>query len=170
MCFSAFEMGTIIKTHKFCQVMRFSPNLRTLTYYKPGLLLTNIPSISLKNQQREFSIQETVESLVKTQTGIFKFLSESTIVGYSQNFLLYLHENSGLPWWATIITSTILLRTTITLPVAIYQQYILAKLENIKLEMPNIAKEVKKEIAIAIKMYNWDERTARVTFNRSVCF
>ncbi|XP_018564114.1 mitochondrial inner membrane protein COX18 [Anoplophora glabripennis] len=119
-------------------------------------------------QLRHFSLQSTVESIVKTQTGIFKTLSESTPVEYAQKFLLTVHDTTGLPWWASVVCSTILLRTCVTLPLAIYQHYILAKVENLKLEMPKIVKELKHEIALAIRMYNWDEKTARITFNRSV--
>ncbi|KAJ8927885.1 hypothetical protein NQ314_019629 [Rhamnusium bicolor] len=34
--------------------------------------------------------------------------------------------------------------------------------------MPDIVKELKQETALAIKMYNWDEKMARMTYNRSV--
>ncbi|KAG0739633.1 hypothetical protein G6F62_008029 [Rhizopus arrhizus] len=37
-------------------------------------------------------------------------------------------HHAGLPWWATIISSTLLLRSTFTLPIAIYQQRSLAKM------------------------------------------
>lgn len=119
-------------------------------------------------QSRCFSLQSTIESIAKTQTGIFKTLSESTPVDYAQKFLLNVHESTGLPWWATIVCSTVLLRTCVTVPLAVYQHYILAKVENLKIEMADIAKVLKQETALAIKMYNWDEKTARITFNRSV--
>lgn len=119
-------------------------------------------------QKRNFSFQNTVESIAKTQTGIFKSLSESTPVEYIQKFLLSFHDTSGLPWWATIVCTTILLRSCVTLPLAVYQNYILAKLENLKLEMPEIAKELRKETAVAIKLYKWDEKKAKLVYNRSV--
>ncbi|CAG8495273.1 11591_t:CDS:2, partial [Scutellospora calospora] len=40
----------------------------------------------------------------------------------NQLILEFIHENTGLPWWATIIFTTIILRSAFTLPVAIYQQ------------------------------------------------
>ncbi|KRT78446.1 hypothetical protein AMK59_8011, partial [Oryctes borbonicus] len=66
------------------------------------------------------------------------------------------------------ITTTVLLRTCITVPFAIYQQSILAKVENISTEMPAIAKELQKETAMAIKMFNWDERTAKHQYKISL--
>lgn len=64
--------------------------------------------------------------------------------------------------------TTVLLRTSITVPLALYQQYIVAKLENLRLEMPEIVKELKHETAVAVKLFNWDERTARIQYNKSV--
>lgn len=146
-------------------IIRSSRKNVYLKYYKPLLIIN-----SSCYQQRQFSIQNSVESLLHSQAGIFKSLSESSLVGYSQNFLVNIHDVSGLPWWGTIIGTTVLLRTAITLPLAVYQYYILAKLESIKCEMPAIVKELKEEIAIAIRLYNWDEKTAKRTFNRSVLF
>ncbi|XP_050301264.1 cytochrome c oxidase assembly protein COX18, mitochondrial isoform X2 [Anthonomus grandis grandis] len=110
----------------------------------------------------------SVQSLAANQAGIFKTLSESTPVEYCQDFLVNFHAYTGLPWWATIILSTILIRSVVTVPLAIYQQSIAARLENLKLEMPDIANELKKEIGIAVRLYNWDERTARINYNRSI--
>ncbi|CAG9864458.1 unnamed protein product [Phyllotreta striolata] len=119
-------------------------------------------------QKRTFSLQNTIESIAKTQTGIFKSISESTPVEYCQNVLVTVHDYSGLPWWATIICTTVLARGFVTLPLAIYQNYILAKLENLKLEMPAIANELRKETSMAVKLYKWDEKQARAVFNRSI--
>lgn len=122
------------------------------------------------SEKRHFSLQSTIDSISRTQTGIFKTLSESTPVEYCQKFLLHIHDTTGLPWWATIICTTIMMRGCVTVPLAIYQNYIMAKLEFVKLEMDSIAKELTKETSIAVKMYNWDEKTARITFKRSVIF
>jgi len=119
-------------------------------------------------QKRHFSFQSTAESIAQTQSGIFKTLSESSPVEYCQKYLLYVHDLTGLPWWASIMCSTILVRAAITLPLAVYQQYILAKLENLKLDLPDIVADLKRETALAVKMFNWDERTARATYNRSL--
>lgn len=163
-------MCTVLSRHKLGDIIRISRStVSNFRPYKP-ILTINSPNLLTNECQRQFSFQTTVESLAKSQASIFKWLSESTPVEYAQNFLLSVHDTTGLPWWATIICTTVLVRTTVTLPLAIYQYYILAKLENIKLEMPAIAKEMQKEMAVAIKMYKWDEKTARATYNRSVCY
>lgn len=139
-----------------------APHLSYVFHHPNTLIKSN------SSQRRDFSLQSTIDSIAKTQTGVFKTISESTPVEYLQKLLLTLHDTTGLPWWASIVCTTVLLRTCVTLPLAIYQQYILAKLENLKLEMPDIVKELKRETAMAVKMYNWDERMARITYNRSV--
>ncbi|XP_018320886.2 cytochrome c oxidase assembly protein COX18, mitochondrial-like [Agrilus planipennis] len=134
---------------------------RQILYSPCGPLL-----IYLNN--RQFTFKSTVEDLAKTQAGIFKSISESTPVGYIQQFLVDVHDKTGLPWWASIVLTTIIFRTCITVPLAVYQQYILAKIENINLEMKGLAEELKKELAVAIKLYNWDERQAKFHFRKSI--
>lgn len=119
-------------------------------------------------QKRDFSLKESVESVVKTQSGIFQSISESTPVEYMQNFVLTIHDTSGLPWWASIVCTTVLVRSAVTLPLAIYQNYILAKVQNLNVEMVEIVKELKKEMALAVRKYKWDEKTAKYYFRRSV--
>ncbi|XP_066156904.1 cytochrome c oxidase assembly protein COX18, mitochondrial [Euwallacea fornicatus] len=117
---------------------------------------------------RDFSVKSSVESMVGTQSGIFETLSKSTPVTYCQEFLVQVHNYTGLPWWASILVSTVLLRSVITLPVAVYQQVIIARLENIKLELPAIAEELKHETNTAVKIYKWDEKTAKIIFRKSM--
>lgn len=108
------------------------------------------------------------ESLTQTHIGLFKTLSDSTPVEYIQKFLITVHDTTGLPWWASIICSTFFLRSAITFPLAVHQQHVLARLENVKKELPAIADELRRETSIAVKMYNWDEKTAKAAFKRSV--
>ena len=134
----------------------------------PSIYVLNKGSNVFDTQKRQFSLREVVENLAKTQTGIFKQLSESTPVEYLQNFLVSFHETTGLPWWATIVCTTILLRSCVTVPLAIHQQYILAKVEKISLEFPPIVEEIKREIGMAVHLFKWDERVAKHQFKRAV--
>lgn len=117
---------------------------------------------------RHFSFYGAVQSLAETQAAFFKTLSESAPVGHFQNMLLTVHDYTGLPWWVTIVGTTVALRTAITLPLAIHQHYIVAKLENLNLEMAEIVEELKREMAVAVKMFKWDEKTARRHYQRAV--
>lgn len=127
------------------------------------------PKVRLSpHNNRNFSFYGAVQSLAETQAAFFKTLSESAPVGHFQNMLLNVHEYSGLPWWVTIVGTTVALRTAITLPLAIHQHYILAKVENLNVEMGEIVGELKKEMAVAVALYKWDERTAKRHYRRAV--
>lgn len=112
-------------------------------------------------QNRQFSYTSAI-------TTLWQSISNSTPVHYFQQGLVQMHDITGLPWWATVILSTVLLRTVVTLPFAIYQNKISVKIELLTLEMPDIVQELKRETAIAIKQFKWSEQQARVTYNRSV--
>ncbi|KAK4873336.1 hypothetical protein RN001_015365 [Aquatica leii] len=110
----------------------------------------------------------TNESVIQTQPGLFRLISESTPVDYLQKFIISVHDTTGLPWWATIICTTIFLRSTVTVPLAIYQNYIIAKVRNIQLELAHLDNELKAEVQAAIKLYQWDEKTAKFHYKRSL--
>ncbi|XP_062542231.1 cytochrome c oxidase assembly protein COX18, mitochondrial [Armigeres subalbatus] len=107
-------------------------------------------------------------SMESSVTGLWLSVSNSTPVAYCQQSLVELHDLSGLPWWASIILSTVLLRTVVTMPLAIYQNKIVARLEKISLEMPDIVKQLKMETAVAIKKFDWTEKEAQIMYNHSL--
>ncbi|XP_055606874.1 cytochrome c oxidase assembly protein COX18, mitochondrial [Uranotaenia lowii] len=111
--------------------------------------------------RRNFSYEATV-------TGMWTTLSQSTPVAYVQQGLVAIHDYSGLPWWASVIVSTVLLRSVVTLPLTVYQNKIVARLEKITLEMPDIVKELKKETAVAMRKFHWTEKEARIMYNTSL--
>ncbi|XP_029676642.1 cytochrome c oxidase assembly protein COX18, mitochondrial [Formica exsecta] len=124
------------------------------------------------NSIRHFSsvnVDSIAESQVPMQfSGIFRTLSESALVKFTQDSLLWMHDYTGLPWWSVIVLTTIMTRTAITLPLSLYQQYIFAKLENLKSEMDEIVKEMKIETNYGIHKYNWSKEYARRLYNHSM--
>lgn len=114
-----------------------------------------------QNNQRHFSISTTITNLWIT-------ISNSTPVAYFQQGLVNLHDITGLPWWATIVLSTILLRSCITVPLTIYQNKIVARIELIAMEMPDIVKQLKVEASQAKHLYKWTDKHTKNVFNRSV--
>lgn len=52
---------------------------------------------------------------------VYADLSQSSWVANTQNLLETVHDYTHLPWWATIVVTTISLRLAITLPLAAYQ-------------------------------------------------
>ncbi|XP_011691054.1 PREDICTED: mitochondrial inner membrane protein COX18 isoform X2 [Wasmannia auropunctata] len=67
-------------------------------------------------------VDSIAEAQVPTQfNGVFKVISESAPVKLTQDSLLLVHDYTGLPWWSVIILATIIMRTTVTLPLSLYQ-------------------------------------------------
>ncbi|XP_069970641.1 cytochrome c oxidase assembly protein COX18, mitochondrial [Penaeus vannamei] len=116
--------------------------------------------------KRNFSMS-WLDNLAITQAGWFRALAESRLVESLMGGLQGIHDSLNLPWWGAIIVSTILMRGVLTFPLAVYQNYILAKVLNMKPEMDELVKELKRETAIAIRKFGWDEKHARIMFNRS---
>jgi len=85
-----------------------------------------------------------------------------------QEALLKFHDVTHLPWWASIVITTFAIRFILTFPLAIYQNYVLARYARIQPEIIQIAKELKLETAAAIKLYGWDEKQARFAYNLSL--
>lgn len=114
-------------------------------------------------------VDSIAEAQVPTQfNGVFKVISESAPVKLTQDSLLLVHDYTGLPWWSVIILATIIMRTTVTLPLSLYQLYIFAKLENLKYEMDEIVKEMKTEMNFGIHKYNWSKKYATRLYNHSM--
>ncbi|XP_055845985.1 cytochrome c oxidase assembly protein COX18, mitochondrial [Episyrphus balteatus] len=100
--------------------------------------------------------------------GFWQTLSNSTPVAYMQQGLVEIHDFTGLPWWATIVLSTFVFRTLVTLPLTIYSNKIMARIELITLEMPALVAELKQEAAVAMKKFKWTEAQTRRVYNHSL--
>ncbi|KAJ1061016.1 hypothetical protein K5549_002303 [Capra hircus] len=82
--------------------------------------------------------------------------------------LLFAHTASGLPWWGSILLTTVALRGAVTLPLAAYQHYILAKVENLQPEIKNIARHLNQEVAVRAHQLGWSKRVARLTYLKTM--
>ncbi|KAB7504727.1 Mitochondrial inner membrane protein COX18 [Armadillidium nasatum] len=138
-------------------------------YFSSSKLAQRFSVVNRNNsciQIRYFSFS-WMENLAVTQSKYFQALSSSDIVLKTMDTLQYVHDTTHLPWWLSIVITTAFLRTAITLPLAAFQNYIIAKIENLRPEMDELIKVLKKETAFAIKKFQWDEKYARIMYNRS---
>ncbi|KAL3283761.1 hypothetical protein HHI36_017931, partial [Cryptolaemus montrouzieri] len=155
---------SVIRTHKsllkleVSQVNSVDKAYLSIFNRKTSCIFPNRKKETTFQQIRRLSNTLHLDPVVQPQmyTGIFKSLSESESVQFLQSSLVEIHLLTGLPWWGTIICSTILMRSLTTLPLSIYQKNIIAKLELLKYEMNDLVKELKKETSIAVKMFKWD--------------
>ncbi|XP_028608504.1 cytochrome c oxidase assembly protein COX18, mitochondrial isoform X1 [Grammomys surdaster] len=100
--------------------------------------------------------------------GWYEALAASAPVRTAEEVLLGAHEATGLPWWGSIILSTVALRGAVTLPLAAYQHYILAKVENLQPEIKDIAKRLNQEVAVCARQFGWSKRVARLTYLKNM--
>lgn len=100
--------------------------------------------------------------------GWYEALARSAPVQGAEALLLGAHTASGLPWWGSILLTTVALRGSITLPLAAYQHYILAKVENLQPEIKNIARHLNQEVAIRASQLGWSKRVARLTYLKNM--
>ncbi|XP_021081722.1 cytochrome c oxidase assembly protein COX18, mitochondrial isoform X2 [Mesocricetus auratus] len=100
--------------------------------------------------------------------GWYEALAASVPVRAAEEVLLGAHAASGLPWWGSIMLSTVALRGAVTLPLAAYQHYILAKVENLQPEVKNIAKHLNQEVAVRARQFGWSKRVARLTYLKNM--
>ncbi|XP_029800959.1 cytochrome c oxidase assembly protein COX18, mitochondrial isoform X5 [Suricata suricatta] len=98
----------------------------------------------------------------------YEALASSAPVQGAEEVLLGMHAATGLPWWACIALTTVALRGAVTLPLASYQHYILAKVENLQPEIKNIARHLNQEIAVRANQLKWSKRVARLTFLKNM--
>lgn len=93
---------------------------------------------------------------------------ESTPIRLAHDVIVNIHDQLGIPWWAAIPLTTLLLRTTLTVPLAIYSMHIQARLVKLQPEIKALAEELKKEVAIARHRYKWDDKMCRMQFISNV--
>lgn len=132
-------------------LLNASPPLRT------QILLPNVCS------KRHLSL----EGFVKWQEQTYTSIANSNLVHLLQDGQVNFHDITGLSWWATIVISTVLVRALITLPLTVYQNYILAKVENIGLELSEMVNELKKETVIAKRTYKLTDKQTAILYKRS---
>lgn len=69
-------------------------------------------------------------SAVSDTPGWYNSLAESGPVHLCEQYLTGVQQLTGLPWWLSIVISTVMVRTLITLPLATYQLVIIAKVSD----------------------------------------
>lgn len=112
-------------------------------------------------------IQRRNKSFTESISEVYLSVSHSTTVSYFQNALISFHDMTGLPWWATIVIYTVALRM-ITFPLAVYANKIKARLHVIlQTELPAMNNELKREVAIAKKKFELNDKEAFVLYRRS---
>jgi len=137
--------------------------LHRFTYHphQSSVIATNlfspVGSCSVRDFRRTFSLTEWTN-----------WFAASKPVIITQDYLSWLHDVTSLPWWGTVLLTTVTLRTFVTFPLIIYQNHVMARLENLQPEIKEIAMALKKETDMAVRMYNLSEKEAKNMYRRSL--
>ncbi|KAK1799055.1 hypothetical protein P4O66_007321 [Electrophorus voltai] len=107
-------------------------------------------------------------ALSSARPGWYESVADSAPVHLTEQLLVSAQQLTGLPWWASILCTTLALRTTITLPLAVYQTLIIAKVEALQKEIAEIAKQLSYEISVRAKEKHWSEKTCRYHFRKNL--
>lgn len=100
---------------------------------KPVLIRPVVNNFVTRNSlQRSSFVVQTCRAASSSSLGdnftflnqMYSDLSQSSWVMNTQHLLETVHDYTHLPWWATIVVTTVSLRLAITLPLAAYQVFI----------------------------------------------
>ena len=117
----------------------------------------------LNSQRRLFSSDNLRQGL------LYYTSPEFFPIKCAQTALETIHSHTGLPWWVTILLTTVGVRTILLFPLMLYSEHNASKLNRIAVELKEKSKLLKREVDIAKKHYNWDERVAEMHFVSNVC-
>ncbi|XP_073456611.1 cytochrome c oxidase assembly protein COX18, mitochondrial isoform X2 [Aquarana catesbeiana] len=136
---------------------------------KGHLLASCMPLLPLnRNIISVASFAAASTGLVTSDHGVYAKLAESPPVHLAERVLVSLQEVTGLPWWANILCATVMLRTAVTLPLSIYQMYIIAKVENLQSEIESLAKQLRYEVSVYGKQQGWSDKVAKFHFRKNM--
>lgn len=100
--------------------------------------------------------------------GWYESVADSGPVHLTEQLLIFSQQSTGLPWWISIICTTLTLRTAITLPLSIYQNTIIGKVEALQKEIAELARRLSYEISVKAKEKGWSEKTCRYHFKKNL--
>ncbi|XP_070544946.1 cytochrome c oxidase assembly protein COX18, mitochondrial-like [Ptychodera flava] len=83
-------------------------------------------------------------------------------------FVDYIHLSSNLPWWLTIIASTVAMRTLLHLPLGIMTQRVRAKMENIQPKINGHVEVLRQNLEIEAKEKKWRESYKAKEYEKGV--
>ncbi|CAO3607892.1 unnamed protein product [Mucor hiemalis] len=131
----------------------------TQLHHRPYILLRN----RYDQQQRNDSEKKPLTWMLSTAAGMtvdptttatVTETSLPTVLAFNESVLNMIHD-TGLPWWGTILLGTLFLRTSLTLPIAIYQQRSMGKMINLAPMIQSWAETLKVEVAKESNRAGW---------------
>ncbi|KAJ8382294.1 hypothetical protein SKAU_G00030720 [Synaphobranchus kaupii] len=107
-------------------------------------------------------------ALSSDRPGWYESMADSTPVHLTEQLLVTIQHSTGLPWWASIVCTTLALRTVITLPLGAYQMVVIGKIEALQMEIAELAKRLRFEVSVRGKQLGWSEKACRHQFKKNL--
>ncbi|KAF5889047.1 mitochondrial inner membrane protein COX18 [Clarias magur] len=109
-----------------------------------------------------------VRHVSSSGSGWYESVADSAPVHFTEQLLISSQQMTALPWWAGIVCTTLALRTVVTLPLAVYQAVIIAKIEALQKEIAELAQRLRYEVSVRAKEKGWSEKMCRFKFKKNL--
>ncbi|XP_066576562.1 cytochrome c oxidase assembly protein COX18, mitochondrial isoform X2 [Amia ocellicauda] len=122
-------------------------------------------------QQRRTLVSASMLSAASVATdspGWYESIVDSAPIHMTEELLVAVQQATGLPWWASVVCTTVALRTVITLPLGAYQMAVIAKIEALQSEIAELAKRLRYEVSVRAKQVGWSEKNARFHYRKNL--
>lgn len=86
----------------------------------------------------------------------------------AQNVLETIHISTHLPWWSTIVLSCVGLRSLVTLPLGVYQNKLVAKIELLQPTLKELSEALKHRVTIECRRKGLPSQQANKLFKKQV--
>jgi hypothetical protein len=92
----------------------------------------------------------------------------NALLAANQHFVETFH-GAGLPWWASIVTATVCLRSALTLPIAVYQQRAIGRMIEVAPIVQSWGETLKNQLAREGKAKGWEYERYNMELQKQVC-
>lgn len=99
---------------------------------------------------------------------LIQSLADSSLIQSVEHSLIAIHDSVGLPWWATIIATTLTLRTTITLPLLVYSMKNQQKMTPYYQALGMLQTQLSNEVKKASVKNKWDAKTEKLQYQANL--
>ena len=158
------------------------------TIEKHGASRKNLPRLSTKSYSHTLSLPRwshsppnyqyrLLQQQRRTPQPSFPLLhtrslsSDSTfysVIHVTERYFQIFHSATHLPWWAVILASTIALRSLLTLPLAVYQNKVMAKMELLQPTVKEYQEAVRHNMAAKCRKENLPYKEANRKIMKAV--
>lgn len=89
-------------------------------------------------------------------------------ISLAQSFLESVHTCTHLPWWGTIVVTCVGLRCVITLPLAVYQNKLITRIELLQPTLKELTEALKHRVTVESRKEGLSSEAANKVFTKKV--